>query len=246
MHQGHYFSERLAIKGPPQRANKGAIETFLSQSKALRQRVAGQKRLLFAMDATASREPTWAVACTLHDAMFEAIVGEKHLAVQLCYYRGMADFYRSRWLSHAQALRDTMAQVRCHAGGTQISRVLRHALSAASDNNPLRAVIFIGDAVEEAIPQLESLAGQCRLKRLPLFIFQEGQDLRAQQCFKRLAALSGGAYARFDHTSPDRLRNLLSAVVRYVSGGRQALAQASGEGDKLLLKQLPGNPQCQE
>ncbi len=244
MQRGQSTDGSLAIKGPPQRANKGSIEAFLSQSKALRERVARQKRLLFAMDATASREPTWAVACTLHDAMFDAIVGEEHLAVQLCYYRGIADFYCSGWLSHPQVLRDTMAQVRCLAGGTQISRVLRQALSIASDKNPIRAVVFIGDAVEEAAAHLESLAGQCRLQRVPLFIFQEGHDPIAQRCFKRLASLSGGAYARFDHTSPNRLRDLLNAVARYVSGGRQALTQASGESDKLLLKQLPGNPQC--
>ena len=74
--------------------------------------------------------------------------------------------------------------------------------------------------------------------KLPLFIFQEGQDALAKSAFKMLARRSGGAYASFDHNSAQRLRDLLGAVVRFTAGGIKALAQSGRESDKLLLDQL--------
>ena len=43
---------------------------------------------MFAMDATASREPTWDQACDLQAEMFPATDGLGGLEVQLVFYRG--------------------------------------------------------------------------------------------------------------------------------------------------------------
>lgn len=105
---------------------------------------------------------------------------------------------------------------------------------------PVKGLIFIGDAIEESADTLQQLAGQCRLKNQPLFLFQEGNDPQVAKQFSTLARLSGGAHVRFESGSADRLRELLGAVVRFVSGGRKALTSSGQESDKILLSQLPG------
>lgn len=193
------------------------------------------------MDATASREPTWARAQALHQSLFDAAVDGSSLAVQVCYYRGFSDFQASAWLTDSFALRAYMQGVSCEGGPTQITRLLRHYLEAGTPATPVRAMVFIGDAMEESAATLKELAGQCRLKNQPLFLFQEGTNPQVATTFEQLARLSGGAYAAFDSNSADHLRELLQAVVRYTSGGRKALTSSGSDSDKLLLSQLPGN-----
>ncbi len=131
-----------------------------------------------------------------------------------------------------------MNNVSCEAGMTQIHRVITQALSAGSTQHPLRAVVFVGDACEEDPERLMALAGQCGIKRIPLFLFQEGGDAKTRDIFKGLARLSHGAYAPFDAQSAEQLKQLLGAVVRYAMGGLKALRQSAAPGDKLLLEQL--------
>lgn len=177
--------------------------------------------------------------------MFNAAQGN-NLAIQLCYYRGAIEFDASPWLTRAEDLLTHMAAVECAPGATQINRLLKHYLRAGSAATPVRALIFIGDALEEDPAPLLDLAAQCKIKGQPLFIFQEGDDQRVAQVFKQLATLSGGAYARFDTRSADRLRELLGSVARFASGGRKALTQSGRDSDKLLLSQLPQSDSCQD
>ena len=58
----------------------------------------------------------------------------------------------------------------------------------------------------DVCPTLCDLAGQCGILRLPLFLFQEGADRLAQDTFRSMARLSGGAWARFDAGSAARAR----------------------------------------
>jgi hypothetical protein len=131
-----------------------------------------------------------------------------------------------------------MEQVSCLGGPTQLERLLQHALLQRSQTSPVRALVFVGDAFEENADVVGALAGECGLFNLPLFIFQEGRDPHVEAIFKMLAHRSRGAYASFGHSSADRLRELLGAVVRYSSGGIKALTQSGRESDKLLLAQL--------
>lgn len=214
------------------------VADFLRKSRAIRQVVTRQPRLIFALDATASREPTWHQARQLHREMFSAASGTS-LAIQLAYYRGFNEFHTSPWLSRADELLAHMDAVHCVGGATQIVRLLRHYLSVGTPATPVRALVFIGDALEEPSATILDLAGQCGLKKQPVFVFQEGTDPQCAQSFEQLARLSGGAYARFDHSSADRLRELLGAVARYATGGRKALTSSGRDSDKLLLSQLP-------
>jgi hypothetical protein len=224
-------------KPPSRRSSSGDITRFLEKSKAISEFVDRQPRLLFAIDATASRQPTWDTACHLQQEMFHATRGVASLAVQLCYYRGFGEFYASRWLTDSGALAGLMGQVQCVGGHTQIARVLRHA-QKEHGRAPVRALVFIGDAIEENPDELCQLAGQCGLRRLPLFLFQEGREFGVEQTFRTMARLSGGAYAHFDARSAAALRELLGAVARFAAGGRAALENNAGDSAKLLLEQL--------
>ncbi len=222
---------------PARRSSPGEIERFLHQSKNIAAFVEKQPRLLFAIDATASRQPTWEVAGRLQQEMFLATNKLTSLAVQLCYYHGFHDFFASSWLTDSAELARQMSGVRCEGGHTQIGRLLRHA-QAEHQKTPLRALVFIGDAIEENPDTLCDLAGQCGLLKLPLFMFQEGGDPVVTQTFRAIAKLSGGAFARFDQQSADTLAKLLGAVATYAAGGRKALEGERSEIARALLQQL--------
>ncbi len=156
--------------------------------------------------------------------MFDATADVGDLAVQLCYYRGFNEFHHSAWCSSARDLLREMSAVRCLGGHTQIKRVLDHA-SAEHRKQAIKAVVFVGDAVEENPDDLCHLAGQLGVLRIPLFMFQEDIDSAVRSTFKQMAELSGGAYAPFNLASAAELKNLLAAVAVYAAGGRKALEQ---------------------
>ena len=225
-------------KPPATRSPHGEIERFLKHSKAVTTFVKKQPRLLFAIDATASRQPTWERACATQQEMFLATRSLATLAVQLCYYRGFHDFFASAWLSDSGALARLMSTVQCEGGHTQIGRLLRHA-QAEHRKTAVRALVFIGDAIEENPDTLCNLAGQCGLLKLPIFMFQEGGDVTVRKTFGDIARLSGGASARFDANSASTLASLLGAVASYAAGGRKALQDNNSVIAKALLQQLP-------
>ena len=224
-------------KPPANRSSAGDIQRFLKKQSDIVEFVSRTPRLMFAIDATASRQPTWDSACQLQRRMFDATRQIAQLSVQLCYYRGFGEFHASAWCSDAAALGSEMAQVYCEGGHTQIARLLRHGI-AEHRAAPVRALVFIGDAMEENPDTLCDLAGQCGMVSLPLFLFQEGHDRRVEQTFKTMARLSKGAWARFDQSSAATLERLLGAVARYAAGGRKALEAAGDRDAKLLLQQL--------
>ena len=224
-------------KPPSRRSSSSEITQFLSKSKSITRFVGAQARLLFAMDATASRQPTWDHARRLQLEMFRATEDITQLSVQLCYYRGFHEFYASRWLTDGAAVSTLMASVTCEGGHTQIARLLRHAIQEHG-KRPVKALVFIGDALEESPDTLCDLAGQCGILKLPLFLFQEGDDPAVKTTFRSMSKLSGGAWARFDATSASALASLLGAVASYAAGGRAALENSASEGAKLLLQQL--------
>jgi len=92
--------------------------------------------------------------------------------------------------------------------------------------------------MEESVDDLCQLAGELGLIGVPVFVFQEGRDARAEKAFKEIARLSRGAYCRFDAGSAAQLRALLTAVAVYASGGRKALENAKSGAATLLLEQL--------
>lgn len=224
-------------KTPVRRSSSTEIDKFLSKSREISRFTDKQARLLFAIDATASRQPTWDRACHLQGDMFRATSNIASLRIQLCYFRGINDFFASPWLNDSEQLSATMARVQCAGGHTQIGRLLHHALDEHRKTN-IRALVFIGDAMEENADALCQLAGQCGLLKLPLFMFQEGHDGSVKRCYSQMARVSGGAYASFDHNSASTLAALLAAVASFAAGGARALENQASGSAKLLLDQL--------
>jgi hypothetical protein len=226
----------------PARSNTADVDAFLADLKhapAVRP-AGGRGRLIFAMDATASRGPTWDRACRIQGEMFGATVALGGLDVRLVFYRGFAECKASRWMQNAAELHKAMSAVSCIGGETQIERVLEHAIGETKKQR-VHALVFVGDAMEESVDRLCQLAGELGLLGTPVFIFHEGGDTTAAAAFRQIAKLSRGAYLGFDLASADKLKELLAAVAVYAAGGYRALADLSAKkgGDlRLLTAQL--------
>jgi hypothetical protein len=234
---------RKTVPGPLDTTNEASLaDAFVREIERLPARPKGgtRGRVLFAMDATASREPTWDVASTQQGEMFVAAHERGGLDVRLAFYRGFDEFKVSRWTSDGRELARLMGSVRCLAGRTQIARVLRYAAEQRREGR-LDAVVFVGDCCEENVDEVGHEAGQLGLLGLPVFVFQEGNDRVASSLFPQIARLTRGAYCRFDRTSPDQLKRLLGAVAAYAAGGREALlsyGKDKGGAVALLTRQI--------
>jgi hypothetical protein len=161
--------------------------------------------------------------------------------VQLVYFRGFGECRASGWVGDARKLTSLMSSIACQGGQTQIGRVLMHVRDEAA-REPVRAFIFVGDAMEEGIDDLCRIAGELSLKGVKAFMFQEGHDAAAATAFREIARLTGGAYARFDAGSAGQLLALLRGAAAYAAGGRKGLEALAGRegGARGLLTQIGG------
>lgn len=219
----------------------GDVDNFLAQVKATPVvATGGRGRLIFAMDATMSRQPSWDAALQTQAEMFREAGRIGGLDVQLIYFRGFGECRASKWVSDANSLARLMTTVDCRGGNTQIAKVLKH-IQKEAQSRAVNAVVYVGDCMEENIDKICQQAGEIGLLGVRMFIFQEGHDVVAQNAFREIARLTGGAYSRFDSGSADHLRELLSAVAVYAAGGRAALENYSGnqgKGVRGLLEQM--------
>lgn len=228
----------------PTRASSADVDAFLAdlnRAPAVRPG-GGRGRLIFAMDATASREPSWDRACRIQGEMFEATAVLGGLDVKLMFYRGFNECKASRWLATAADLHRAMRAVSCVGGETQIERILEHAI-AETRHQKIGALVFVGDAMEENADRLCHLAGELGLLGVPVFIFHEGDDPGAARSFRQIAKLSRGAYLAFTLENVARLKDLLAAVAVYAAGGYRALTaygDKKGGEVRLLTAQLRG------
>lgn len=203
-------------------SSKQQINAFLNKVRSTPS--SGGGRLIFALDATASREPSWDHASQLQAQMFQETAGLGGLSIQLCYFRGFGEFHATPWLNNTQQLLQKMTGVSCLAGHTQIEKLLRHTIQEAKNSKQkISALVFIGDCIEEDVDKLAKSAGQLGLLGIPAFMFQEGHDPGATRAFHHIAQLTGGAHCPFDSGSARQLKDLLSAVAVFAAGGHQAL-----------------------
>ena len=223
---------------PDAQSRPQEIDAFLQAARTMAPTgtADGRGRLIFALDATMSRQPTWDTALRLQAQMFEEAAKVGGLDIQLAYYRGFNECRASRWVSDGRALRDLMTTIDCRGGHTQIGRILAHARKETG-RKKVNVLVFVGDAMEEKVDDLAALAGELGMLGLKVFIFQEGRDPSVERAFREIARLSGGAYARFDISAAGQLAELLRAAAVYAAGGVKALARG-GAGAQLLLQQL--------
>jgi hypothetical protein len=228
---------------PAARSTHSEIDEFLSKVKQLAPATAaGQRgRLIFALDATMSRQPLWDTACQLQAEMFREAAAIGGLDIQLIYYRGLGECRASQWVSRAERLAALMEQIDCRGGHTQIGKIIAHA-RRETQKAKVQALVFVGDAMEEKLDDLCQSAGALGLLGVPAFMFQEGGDPIAEQAFREIARLTRGAYCRFDPGAAHQLAELLRAVAAYAAGGLRALADLSARhgntGAVRLLEQM--------
>jgi hypothetical protein len=226
----------------PATTSRAEIDAFLDHLKALGPAAKSGKRgrLIFALDATMSRQPTWDTACRLQADMFREAAAIGGLDIQLVYYRGLAECKASPWLAEPGRLGTLMSRIDCRGGHTQIGKILAHA-RRENDAAKVGTLVFVGDAMEEALDDLCAGAGELGLRNLPAFMFQEGYDPICEQAFREIARLTRGAYCRFSPGSAHELGELLRAAAAYAAGGMKALAdlkQRNNAGAVRLLEQL--------
>jgi hypothetical protein len=227
---------------PAPASTRADIEAFLAKVKGLAPSTEPGRRgrLIFALDATMSRQPTWDTACRLQADMFLEAAAIGGLDVQLVYYRGLSECRASRWVSQAERLAELMSRIDCRGGHTQIGKIIAHA-KRESQSTKVQAVVFVGDAMEEKLDDLCHAAGELGLLGVPAFMFQEGADPIAEQAFREIARLTRGAYCRFDPGAAHQLAELLRAAAAYAAGGMRALADLSARraaGAVKLLEQM--------
>jgi hypothetical protein len=227
---------------PATASSRSDIEAFLQRARSLAPPLEpGERgRLIFALDATMSRQPTWDEACRLQADMFGQTAAIGGLDVQLVYYRGLAECRASGFVSDARLLGGLMERIDCRGGHTQLSRVLAHARKE-TEVKKVQALVFVGDAMEESLDDLCASAGQLGLLGVPAFMFQEGDDPIAERAFREIARLTRGAYCRFDVGAAQQLGELLRAAAAYAAGGIKALTDLSerkNAGAQKLLAQM--------
>lgn len=221
------FDKRTSKQTEPvadgKRDSSRDVDVFLQQlSRVPAPATSGGGRLIFAMDATASREPSWDAACHIQAEMFQETALLGGLEVQLIFYRGFGECKASGWMDSSEELVQRMLRVRCLGGRTQIGKTLRHAIKETGKQK-VGAFVFVGDSFEENIDRVCDSAGQLGLLGVPAFMFHEGNDPQTATAFQQIAQLTGGAYCSFDAGSGKQLADLLSAVAVYAAGGRLAL-----------------------
>ena len=196
-------------------------------------------RLVFAVDATASREPAWAAARQVTDALVKALPGE--LDVALAVHGGSRVHTFTAFTSDASTLRDRAAGVACHAGMTRLLPILATSLKQQS----VRVVIYIGDVFEESLPQGRQLADAMGGRGTKLIVLHDTADPGARrdaEVFWDLAKRTGGCVLPFDAGASGKLRDILSAVAVYAVGGEKLLRERRHAlpGAVALLEHLSG------
>lgn len=200
-------------------------------------------RLLFSMDATASRETSWDVAKQITGAMFKAVPGA--LDVALAYHGGGRLREVTPFSPNAKVFLDKLRTVQCKAGITALNDIL----DKATEISRLKALIYIGDCFEENPDEAVELAQQLKLKGVRCFMFHDtssgsqGYDVAtAHEVLGKIAQITGGALLPFDENYPEMVKQLLEAIAFYAAQGIKALEQKAKHlpAARLLLNQIKG------
>jgi len=236
------MSKDRSKQAPAPASSRPEIAAFIERVRVLGPAAGEGKRgrLIFALDATMSRQPTWDSACVLQADMFREAASAGGLDIQLVYFRGLGECRASGWVAGSERLAELMSRIDCRGGHTQIGKVLSHARQEFAKQR-VQAMVFVGDAMEEKIDELCASAGELGLLGVPVFMFQEGDDPVAENAYREIARLSRGAYCRFDTGAAHELGELLRAVAAYAAGGIKALSDLSArrsDGARKLLAQL--------
>ena len=210
------------------------VERVTAFLEKMQKAQAARARLIFAIDATASRAPTWKLARRLQAEMFLETAKIGGLEAQLVYYRGLNGFHDSALDQQWARTGQQHDPGHMHSGPTQIGRLLAHVRQECA-RQKVSAVTFIGDAAEENPQELYNAATGLGV---PLFLFQEGDDPHVSEVFEELKRLTNGAHRRFSPGAARELAGLLRAAAVFAVGGLAALSDLRSDGARKLLEQI--------
>jgi hypothetical protein len=81
------------------------IAAFVAKARAISpHRTGASGRLVFALDATMNRQPTWDMACALQADTFREAASIGSLDIRLVYYRGFNECRATGWISDSARL----------------------------------------------------------------------------------------------------------------------------------------------
>lgn len=227
------FLEKIRA-GKGAAANHGKVSTEKLRRAAERPRTKG--KLLFALDATASRSGAWEAAQKITHSMFDSIPGE--LEVSLSYHGGNRVKQFTPFTKSFKKFQDELLMIRCQAGITRLNEIL----DRASKVEGLSAISYIGDSYEEDLEQSKEIALRLKIKGVKLFFFQDKTDFVDQEAtiaFSTLVDITGGAVMDFSLQTIKEAEDLLTAVALYSAGGVKLLnEQKMLPGARKLLGEL--------
>jgi hypothetical protein len=212
-------------------SRRAAVDALLNQN---RQTIAagGRGRLIFALDATASRQSTWDTANELQAAMFAEAGRFGGLQVQLVFFRG-TECKATAWTTSPNDLAVKMRKITCVTGETQWGRVLAH-VRREHQQKPVNVAVFVGDCCEEIPDALYDAA-----TGLPkLIMVQENDNPIASVVFAELARRTGGEHFALGPDSARGLGEVLRAAAAYAVGGSKALEDQRTDAARKLLTNL--------
>lgn len=200
-------------------------------------------RMIFAIDATASRSGAWDVAQQTTANMFDEIskLNLGKLSVRVLVFRGSSGpkdvVGDTPWHTNAKKLQEGMKGIGCVGGSTQFVDTFKRVLNEKHQEGD--TLIMIGDSFEEDHEEIVKLAHKLKKQKSRVFAFHEGYDPDAEAVFKEVAEITGGAFAKF--TADSNLSAFMKAAAAYAAGGDKGLARLASAGSKeagLLQTQL--------
>ena len=224
------------------RGKSNEVAAFVEAARRVPAPSQTRGRLIFALDATMSRQPTWDLAQSLQGSMFEAAAGRWRPR------RATRLFPRLERMPRLELRFGRAGARRAHEPDRGARRQdadppgARPRARRGQAARKVGALVFVGDAMEESPDPLPRVAGELALAGVKAFMFQEGGRPAARRAFQEIARLTGGAYGAFDAGAAARLEALLRAAAAYAAGGQAALASA-GRADadaRPLLAQMRG------
>jgi len=221
----------------------GARPALLSQIRAARPAksqvgtapaapTARRPRLVFAVDATASREATWRSAQKITARMFGVIPDA--LDVALAVHGGDDVHTFTEFSADVDVFRKQAAAVRCETGTTRLCEIMARTLDAGG----VRVMSYIGDAFEEDADEVLELADRFRLRGIQAVMLSDDADPEALAVFRQIAERTGGAVLDFRTGDTVLMGELLAGVATLAIGGRKLLEAQHTAGARLLLTNL--------
>lgn len=208
-------------------------------------------KMIFALDASASRDDTWSNAQKMMRSLFAKVAELGDMKMMLGFFRGSSNFRQnadisfSGYVNTADEITALMEQVTCSACSTEIGKLFAHCVLLSSDVADKPAcIVYVGDAREDSMGYILQQAKLLGAFKVPIFMFldssRDTNGGQTEEDFKRIAVASNGAFAKFDENSPAKMEELLASAMAFATGGLRALEKRAktSEAATLLLTQL--------